>query len=78
MNKGINTIINESKDKLVNAVNEVLQAGVPISVVYLIIDGILREVQTSLQNHLQQEAKQMAEQEKIKSQQVEWTPEEQS
>lgn len=70
-----NTIIVDAKKKLTNNINEILQSGLPIAVVDLILDGIVSEVKTVLQNHLQQEAKQMAEQRQIESEQVEWSPE---
>ena len=72
MNTINNTAIVEAKSKLVKTVNEILQSGVPIAIVDLMMDIIGSEVKTTLQNQIQQEAKQSAELERIKSEQVEW------
>ena len=75
MNTINNTMIIQSKRKLLNTVNEILQSGMPISILDLMIDNISAEVKMTLQNQLQQEERQLAEQERVQSEQVEYIPE---
>ena len=76
MNTINNTSIVEAKTKLTKTINEILQSGMPIAVLDLMIDIVSNEVKVVLQNHLKQEAQQLADQEQVKSEQVEWIPEE--
>lgn len=53
--KGINTTIMEAKSKLVEVINEGLQAGIPAAVMDIMLDMVSAEVKTVLQNHLKAE-----------------------
>jgi hypothetical protein len=76
MNTINNTSIVEAKTKLTKTINEILQSGMPIAVLDLMIDIVSSEVKVILQNHLKQEAQQLADQEQVESEQIEWIPEE--
>ena len=58
MNKGINTIIQETKKEMADLVNEKLKLGLPISVIGLILDGICYEVANGIKSSLIEEKKQ--------------------
>ena len=70
--KGINTLIKETKGNITKAVNDGLSAGLPISVIDLMVDNIMFEVKNTLNNALQQEEVKYQEQLKIQQEQVEW------
>ena len=72
MNKGINTLIKETKGNITKAVNDGLAAGLPISVIDLMVDNIMFEIKNTLNNALQQEEVKYKEQLKVQEEQVEW------
>lgn len=74
MNKGINTIVEETKNEFVTLINSKLDV-LPISVIGLIVEGIAVELRNGIDNAIKQEAKQYAEQQKAESEQVEWVGE---
>ena len=61
MSVNINTTIIEAKKKMLKTVNEILQSGVPISIIDMILDSISIEVKTALQLQLKQEEKDLTE-----------------
>lgn len=65
MEKGFNTIVEETKVELLNFVNSKLQKGLPISVISLIIDNMSTQIKKEINNVLEQE-RQMEQQEKNK------------
>lgn len=71
MNKGINTTIEETKKELVTLINSKLNV-LPISIVSLIVESVMMELRSGVDNALQQEAKSYAKQQEAESEQIEW------
>lgn len=57
MDKGINTIIEEAKNEFSNLVNSKIQIGLPISVINLILEVIIRDMNSSVKFAMEREAK---------------------
>lgn len=76
MEKGINTLIKETKDNITKAINGGLVIGLPIAVIDLMVDNIMFEIKNSLNNALQQEQIKHNEYLQAESEQVEWVDEE--
>lgn len=72
MNKGINTLIKETKDNITKVINDGLKTGLPIAVIDLMVDNIMFEVKNTLDNALKQESEKYNEQLKIQEEQIEW------
>lgn len=72
MEKGFNTAVESARKELAELINSKLQMGIPFSVISLIIENTLMEVRNGVEKSLIKEAKQYAEQEQLKSEQVEW------
>lgn len=72
MNKGINTLIKETKDNIAKAINDGLKTGLPIAVIDLMVDNIMFEVKNMLDNNLKKESEQYNEQLKAQEEQIEW------
>ena len=69
MEKGINTLIKETKDVIIKAINE---SNLPIGIIDLIIDNIMYEVKNGLNAALTKEQVEYDELLKIQFEQVEW------
>ena len=74
--KGFNTLILESKGKLFNTVQEIAKE-VPISIVALMLENILQEVNTLTQQQVKQEKEKYEQVQQAKSEQVEYVPDNQ-
>lgn len=74
MSKGFNTIVLESKGKLVQTVNEITK-DVPISVVALMLENVLQEVNSITQQQVKQEKDKYEQEQKENIEQVEYVPE---
>lgn len=72
MEKGINTLIKETKDNITKAINGGLTIGLPIAVIDLMVDNIMLEIKNSLNNVLQQEQVKYNEYLQAEAEQVEW------
>lgn len=68
----INTEIETLRKELAELINSKLKAGIPISVVKLIAENILMELDNGLKTTLEQEAAKIQEQQLAESEQVEW------
>ena len=73
--KGVNTIIVETRKDIANAINNGLKQGLPISVVAMIVENALMELNNGLNAALETEVKTYQEQVQIESEQVEYIPE---
>lgn len=73
--KGINTVIIESKTAIINAVNDVIKQGVPLSVVKMIFDSVSNELDVALKDVVKREQEEYEAQTKIEAEQVEYTDE---
>lgn len=73
MDKKINTLIKETKENIVRAINE---SQLPIGIIDLIIDNIMYEVKNSLNVTLEKERVEYDQILDLQAQQVEWVPEE--
>lgn len=69
MGKGINTLVKETKDNIVKAINE---SKLPIAVIDLMLDNIIYEVKTGLNNTLQEEDLKYKQELEVQEQQVLW------
>ena len=74
--KGFNTLILESKGKLFNTVQEIAKE-VPISIVALMLENILQEVNTLTQQQVKQEKEKYEQVQQAKSELVEYVPDNQ-
>ena len=72
MDKGINTIIKETKNNITKAINDGLNTGLPIAVIDLMVDNIMFEIKNTLNNALQQEHVKYQAQLDAEAQQVGW------
>ena len=70
MNKGINTLITETRANIANAINEGLKAGLPIAVVDLIVDGAMGEIKQILNQSLADEKAKVEQEQEVKDAQV--------
>lgn len=73
MNKGINTLINETRVNITNAINEGLKAGLPIAVVDLIVDNAMIEIKQLLNKKLEEENVKVQEENAVLEQQIPYT-----
>lgn len=72
MDKGINTVIKETKNNIAKAINEGLNTGLPIAVIDLMVDNIMFEIKNNLNTALQQEQIKYQAQLEAEAQQVGW------
>lgn len=68
--KGANTRVVEAKDKLTNAINECLKDGIPASMVSIIVESLLMDLNNNVKVLLDKEKQEYEEQEKVESEQV--------
>jgi hypothetical protein len=54
-NKGFNTQILEAREEIVNAINDTLKKGIPLSVVSMIIDNVRADINMTMQGTLRKE-----------------------
>lgn len=68
--KGANTRVVEAKDKLTNTINECLKDGIPVSMVSIIVESLLMDLNNNVKVLLDKEKQEYEEQEKVESEQV--------
>lgn len=73
--KGVNTIIVDTRKDIANAINNGLRQGLPISVVAMIVENALVELNNGVNTVLENENKVYQEQVQIENEQVEYIPE---
>ena len=76
--KGSNTIVIEAKDSLVNSVNNCIQMGIPASMVSIMLENILNDLNANIKKVLEMEQQEYEQQVQAESQQVEYVPEEEN
>lgn len=69
-NKGINTIIDETRREIVKSVNDGINKGLPIAIIDLMLDSIVMEVKNGLNNALINERQKYEEESKVESDQI--------
>lgn len=74
--KGANTIVVEGRSNLVNAVNNCIETGIPASMVSIMLENILNDLNTNVQKVIEQEQKDYENQIEIENQQATYVPEE--
>ena len=74
--KGANTIVIEGRDNLVNAINNCIETGIPVSMVSIMLENILNDLNTIVQKVIEQEQKDYENQIEIENQQATYVPEE--
>lgn len=56
MNKGINTVIGETKAELISLVNSKLEMGVPVSVMEVVVENLLTQLKLHTINAIKMES----------------------
>lgn len=74
--KGANTIVIEGRNNLVNTVNNCIEIGIPVSMVSIMLENILNDLNTNVQKVIEQEQKDYENQIEIENQQATYVPEE--
>lgn len=74
--KGANTIVIEGRNNLVNTVNNCIETGIPASMVSIMLENILNDLNTNVQKVIEQEQKDYENQIEIENQQATYVPEE--
>ena len=74
--KGANTIVIEGRDNLVNAINNCIETGIPASMVSIMLENILNDLNTNVQKVIEEEEKDYENQIEIENQQATYVPEE--
>ena len=74
--KGANTIVIEGRDNLVKAINNCIETGIPVSMVSIMLECILNDLNTNVQKVIEQEQKDYENQIEIENQQATYVPEE--
>ena len=70
--KGVNTVITDIRKDIAEAINNGLKQGLPVSVVTMIVENALMELNNALNITLENENKTYQEQLKVQEEQVEW------
>ena len=68
--KGVNTIIVETKGSILESINNGLRQGLPVSVVSMIVENIMYEIDKTLTKDLEKEANEYQRQLEVESEQV--------
>lgn len=76
--KGANTIVIEGRNNLVNAVNNCIETGIPASMVSIMLENILHDLNSNVKKVLEIEQQEYEQQVEVENQQVEYVPEEEN
>lgn len=76
--KGSNTIVIEAKDSLVNTVNDCIQMGIPVSMLSIMLENILHDLNSNINKVLEMEQQEYEKQVEVENRQVEYVPEEEN
>lgn len=76
--KGSNTIVIEAKDSLINTVNDCIQMGIPASMVSIMLENVLHDLNSNINKVLEMEQQEYEKQVEVENQQVEYVPEEEN
>lgn len=76
--KGSNIIVIEAKDSLINTVNDCIQMGIPASMVSIMLENILHDLNSNINKVLEMEQQEYEKQVEVESRQVEYVPEEEN
>ena len=68
--KGVNTRILEAKDNLTASINECLKDGIPASIISIIVENILMDLNVQVKLIVDEEKKEYEHQSKVESEQV--------
>lgn len=74
--KGANTIVIEGRNNLVNVVNNCIETGIPASMVSIMLENILHDLNSNVKKVIEQEQKDYENQIEIENQQATYVPEE--
>lgn len=74
--KGINTIIVETKENIINSINTGLSQGLPVAVIDLIVDNAVAQIKTTLNEQLKNETETYENAKQLENEQVEYNPKE--
>lgn len=51
-NKGVNTLVVEAKENLINAINGCIKTGIPAAMVSIICESLLSDLNNNMSDHL--------------------------
>lgn len=77
-NKGVNTLVLESKENLIEAINNCIRAGIPAAMVSIIVESLLNDLNNNVKAIVEKEKQEYDHQVEVENNQVEYVPEEQT
>lgn len=77
-NKGVNTLILESKENLIEAINNCIRSGIPAAMVSIIVESLLNDLNNNVKVIVEKEKEEYEHQLEVENNQVEYVPEEET
>lgn len=77
-NKGVNTLILESKENLIEAINNCIRSGIPAAMVSIIVESLLSDLNNNVKVIIEKEKEEYEHQLEVENNQVEYVPEEET
>lgn len=77
-NKGVNTLILESKENLIEAINNCIRSGIPAAMVSIIVESLLNDLNNNVKVIVEKEKEEYEHQVEVENNQVEYVPEEET
>lgn len=74
-NKGVNTLILESKENLIEAINNCIRSGIPAAMVSIIVESLLNDLNNNVKVIVEKEKEEYEHQVEVENNQVEYVPE---
>lgn len=74
-NKGVNTLILESKENLIEAINNCIRSGIPAAMVSIIVESLLNDLNNNVKVIVEKEKEEYEHQLEVENNQVEYVPE---
>lgn len=77
-NKGVNTLVVEAKENLINAINNCIRSGIPAAMVSIIVESLLNDLNNNVKVIVEKEKEEYEHQLEVENNQVEYVPEEET
>ena len=74
-NKGVNTLVVEAKENLINAINGCIKTGIPVAMVSIIVESLLSDLNNNVKVIIEKEKEEYEHQLEVENNQVEYVPE---
>ena len=74
-NKGVNTLILESKENWIEAINNCTRSGIPAAMVSIIVESLLNDLNNNVKVIVEKEKEEYEHQLEVENNQVEYVPE---